>query len=178
MTEMTPISLLRELESKVRSSAVGLPEQEEVVQTWSGIGFRIGEHRFVSPMSEVTELLRVPAFTRLPNVKSWILGVSNIRGRLIPIIDLCEFFSIDADSPLRSRRVLVIEQNEQPDGLVVEGVEGMQYFDAGSFNDDVPSLPEALKPYVIGHFKKDGRVWLRFSMKALSDNDVFQNVAV
>ena len=178
MADMTPISLLRALESRVRSNASGLPEQEEIIQTWSGIGFRIGDHSFVSPMSEVTELLRVPAFTRLPNVKPWILGVSNIRGRLIPIIDLSTFFSINAESPLRSRRILVIEQNEQPDGLVVDGVEGMQYFDVETYSDAIPPMPEQLQPYVMGHFQKDNRIWSRFSMKALSDHELFQDVAV
>ena len=178
MSELTPIALLRELESKVRSTARGLPEQEEVTETWSGIGFRIGEHYFVSPMSEVTELLRVPAFTRLPNVKPWVLGVSNIRGRLIPLIDLNSFFSYESSEPIRSRRILVIEQHEQSDGLVVDGVEGMQYFAADSFDETVPEIPNDLKSFVLGHFVKDRRIWSRFSMKALSDHEQFQEVAV
>lgn len=178
MSDQTPIALLRALESRVRSTAVGLPEQEEVTETFSGIGFRVGDHYFVSPMSEVTELLRVPSFTRLPNVKPWVLGVSNIRGRLIPIIDLNAFFSYESSTPIRSRRILVIEQNEQSDGLVVDGVEGMQYFSADSFQNTVPDLPDALKSFVIGHFVKDKRIWSRFSMKALSDHDQFQDVAV
>jgi len=178
MPDMTPIALLRELESRVRSTAVGLPEQEEIAESWSGIGFRIGEHYFVSPMSEVTELLRVPAFTRLPNVKSWVLGVSNIRGRLIPIVDLNIFFSYESSEPIRSRRILVIDQTEQSDGLVVDGVEGMQYFAADSFDDGIPDMPAEIKSFVLGHFVKDKRIWSRFSMKMLSDHEQFQEVAV
>lgn len=178
MSEITPIQLLRDLESRVRSTAVGLPEQEEITETWSGIGFRIGEHYFVSPMSEVTELLRVPAYTRLPNVKPWVLGVSNVRGRLIPIIDLNAFFSYESKDPIRTRRILVVEREEQSHGLVVDGVEGMQYFSAESFNDAVPELPSDLKPFVLGHFVKDKRIWSRFSMNVLSDHEQFQEVAV
>ncbi|WP_230390872.1 chemotaxis protein CheW [Reinekea sp. G2M2-21] len=178
MSELSPIDLLRELETRVRSTALGLPEQEEITETFSGIGFRIGAHFFVSPMSEVTELLRVPAFTRLPNVKPWVLGVSNIRGRLIPLIDLNAFFSYESSDPIRTRRILVIEQNEQTDGLVVDGVEGMQYFAADSFDETVPEIPNDLKPFVLGHFVKDRRIWSRFSMKALSDHEQFQEVAV
>ncbi len=179
MANQTPIELLRELESRVRSHAVGLPEQEEIIETWSGIGFRIGEHYFVSQMSEVVELFRVPAFTRLPNVKPWVLGVSNIRGRLIPIIDLSAFLLIESEKPLRSRRILVIEQNEQSDGLVVDSVEGMQYFNSETFVNSVPEiLPEQLKPYITGHFEKDDRVWSRFSMKELINHELFEDVAV
>ncbi len=178
MSELTPIELLRELESKVRSKAVGLPEQEEIAETWSGIGFRLGAHYFVSPMSEVTELLRVPAFTRLPNVKAWVLGVSNIRGRLIPIIDLNLFFAYESTEPMRNRRILVVEKDEQSSGLVTDGMEGMQYFAADSFTETVPDIPKDLKPFVLGHFVKDKRIWSRFSMKALSDHEQFQEVAV
>lgn len=178
MADLSPIALLRHLEARVRSTALGLPEQDEIVETWSGIGFRIGEHRFVSPMSEVTELLRVPAFTRLPNVKPWVLGVSNIRGRLIPIIDLNAFFNYESNEPIRTRRILVTEHSDQSDGLVVDGVEGMQYFPASTFDESIPDLPEALKPFISGHFVKDKRVWSRFSMTALSEHEQFQEVAV
>lgn len=178
MSDLTPIQLLRSLESRIRNTAVGLPEQEEITETWSGIGFRIGEHYFVSPMSEVTELLRVPAYTRLPNVKPWVLGVSNVRGRLIPIVDLNAFFSYDSKDPIRTRRILVIEHGEQSHGLVVDGVEGMQYFSADSFEDVVPDIPEELKTFVLGHFVKDKRIWSRLSMQVLSGHEQFQDVAV
>ncbi|WP_320822237.1 chemotaxis protein CheW [Reinekea sp.] len=178
MSEISPIVLLRELEARVRSTVIGLPEQEQISETWSGIGFRLGQHYFVAPMSEVTELLRVPAHTRLPNVKPWVLGVSNIRGRLIPIIDLNSFFSYDSTEPIRSRRILVIDHDGQSDGLVVDGVEGMQYFIADSFDEAIPELPEELKPFILGHFIKDRKIWSRFSMKTLGDHEQFQEVAV
>ncbi|TCS43220.1 chemotaxis protein CheW [Reinekea marinisedimentorum] len=177
MADQTPLSLLRKLDSRVRSSAVGLPEQQEIAETWSGIGFRIGGHHFVSPMSEVTELLRVPAYTRLPNVKPWVLGVSNIRGRLIPLIDLGLFLSNETSVPIRSRRILVVEKDEQSDGLVVDGVDGMQYFPIDSYSDQVPDMPESIKPFVSGHFVKDSITWSRFNMGMLTENDKFQDVA-
>ncbi|MDN3650657.1 chemotaxis protein CheW [Reinekea marina] len=178
MTEVTPITLLRGIESRVRHSAKGLPEQGEVAQTWSGIGFRIGEHHFVAPMSEVKEILRVPDFTRLPNVQSWVLGVSNIRGRLIPIIDLNDFLSYESNQAIRNRRILVIEQNEQSDGLVIDGVEGMQYFPIDDFDESTPNIPEGIKPFVSGHFVKDKRIWCRFNMRELFESEEFQGVAV
>lgn len=177
MSEISPISLLKELDSRVRSTAAGLPEQQEIVETWSGIGFRIGDYSFVSPMSEVTELLRVPAFTRLPNVKPWVLGVSNIRGRLIPLIDLNSFFSNETSVPIRNRRILVVEQSDQSDGLVVDGVEGMQYFAIDSFSDQVPEMPVAIQQFVSGHFVKDNRIWSRFNMDRLVEHEKFQDVA-
>ena len=47
-----------------------LPAQQEVAQTWSGIGFRIGEQHFVAPMGEIDEVLHEPRYTMLPGVKA------------------------------------------------------------------------------------------------------------
>ena len=178
MSDVTPIALLRDIEARVRISATGLPEQGEVTEIWSGIGFKISEHYFVAPMSEVKEILRVPAFTRLPNVQSWVLGVSNIRGRLIPIIDLNTFLSYESQLAIRNRRILVIEQYEQSDGLVIDGVEGMQYFPVDDFDESIPILPEGIMPFVTGHFVKEKRIWCRFNMRDLFENEGFQGVAV
>lgn len=177
MSELTPFKLLQDLNSRVLAKSVGLPEQDEIIELWSGIGFRMGENYFVAPMSEITELLRVPSFTHLPNVQSWVLGVSNIRGRLVPIVDLNAFFSADSLEPMRSRRVLVLDHNEQLDGLVVDGVEGMQHFSADTFIQEVPEVPEPLRDFILGYFVKDQRIWSRFSMKALSEHEQFRAVA-
>jgi twitching motility protein PilI len=178
MSDVTPIALLRDIESRVRASATGLPEQVEVTETWSGIGFKIGEYFCVAPMSEVKEILRVPNYTRLPNVQSWVLGVSNIRGRLIPMIDLNAFLSYDSQLAIRNRRVLVIEQNEQSDGIVIDGVEGMQYFPVDDFDESIPTIPDGMKPFVTGHFVKEKRIWCRFNMRDLFASEGFQSVAV
>ena len=80
----TPFQLLFEIDQRCRALAAGLPAQQQVVQSWSGIGFRMGERLFVAPMGEVSEVLHEPRYTSLPGVKSWVKGVANVRGRLLP----------------------------------------------------------------------------------------------
>lgn len=178
MSELSPIQLLRSIAARCRNQASGLPEQEEVRATWSGIGFRLGRHYFVAAMEEITEILRVPAFTRLPNVKPWVQGVANVRGRLIPVVDLDSFFETPSQESMRNRRILVIDQQDQTDGLIVDGVEGMQYFPVDDFVAEVPDLPATIQPYVRGHYQRDDRVWSVISMADLYDNELFQDVAV
>ena len=116
----TPFQLLLEIDQRCRLLAAGLPLQQTAVQTWSGIGFRMGERLFVAPMGEVGEVLHEPRYTLLPGVKTWVKGVANVRGRLLPVMDLCGFFGNEL-SPLRKqRRVLVVDHQDVFAGLTVD----------------------------------------------------------
>ena len=94
MTEsLTAFELLLQIDQRCRLLAADLPSQPTRQDSWSGIGFRLGEHWYVAPMGEVSEVLHEPRFTQLPGVRPWVKGVANLRGRLLPIIDLSGFFS-------------------------------------------------------------------------------------
>jgi twitching motility protein PilI len=54
----------------------------------------------------------------------------------------------------------------------------MQYFPVDDFSGEVPALPETVKPFVHGHYVRDGQVWTVISMEALYEHDVFQQIAV
>lgn len=173
----TPFQLLVEIDQRCRQLAAGLPSQQVAVQTWSGIGFRMGECYYVAPMGEVGEVLHEPRFTQLPGVKAWVKGVANVRGRLLPVMDLCGFFGQDL-SPLRKqRRVLVVERQEVFAGLIVDEVFGMQHFPVDSFSEQVPPVAGDIAPFIHGVFQRE-QPWLVFSPHALAQHAGFLDVAV
>lgn len=173
----TPFEKLLEIDQRCRALAAGLPSQQEVVQTWSGIGFRMGERRFVAPMGEVSEVLHEPRFTLLPGVKSWVKGVANVRGRLLPVMDLCGFFGGEL-SPLRKqRRVLVVDHQEVFAGLTVDEVFGMQHFPVAAFSERLPPLEASIQPFIHGVFQRE-QPWLVFSPHALAMHQEFIEVSV
>ena len=175
---LTAFELLLEIDQRCRSLAAGLAPAQAQLDTWSGIGFRIGEHCFVAPMGEIAEILHEPRFTLLPGVKPWVKGVANLRGQLLPIMDLCGFFGIEL-SPLRKqRRVLVLEYKEVFVGLQVDEVQGMQHFAHADLNTDTQTLPHPVfSPYVQGHFAAE-HLWWVFSPFALARAPQFWAVAV
>ena len=54
------------------------------------VGFRIGRETFGLPIAMVREIVRVPEITSVPNAPEYIEGVINLRGRIIPVVDLAE----------------------------------------------------------------------------------------
>ena len=82
------INVLYDIKAATFKNAAPLPHKEEVQAQWQGLGFLVGGTRLVSKIGDVTELLQMPKLTPLPAVKSWVKGIANIRGRLVPIVDL------------------------------------------------------------------------------------------
>ncbi|WP_205588042.1 chemotaxis protein CheW, partial [Pseudomonas aeruginosa] len=104
-------------------------------------------------------------------------GVANVRGRLLPIMDLCGFLGTEL-SPLRKqRRVLVVEHLDVFAGLIVDEVFGMQHFPVDTFSEQLPPLEAALQPFIHGVFHRE-QPWLVFSPHALAQHQGFLDVAV
>lgn len=173
----TPFQLLAGIDQRCHAFAAGLPSQQEVLQTWSGIGFRMGERRFVAPMGEVSEVLHEPRFTLLPGVKSWVKGVANVRGRLLPVMDLCGFFGNDLTLVRKQRRLLVVDHQEIFAGLTVDEVFGMQHFPIDTFSEQLPLLEAKIQPFIHGVFQRE-QPWLVFSPHALAQHQDFIEVTV
>jgi twitching motility protein PilI len=174
--QVEPFAALQNIAQRSLSSAQGLPAQVDIKTYWSGIGFMLAGHRFVAPMGEVAEILAQPPATRLPGVQSWVRGVANVRGRLLPLIDLESFFGSSLGSR-KSRRVLALELGELYTGLIVSEVFGMQHIPVDTFSDKVPDELEALDPFLAGSYQHNDAVWSVFSPFKLAQNAEFFNAA-
>ncbi|AWM94830.1 chemotaxis protein CheW [Pseudomonas sp. 31-12] len=179
MTEsLTAFELLLQIDQRCRLLAADLPSQPTRQDRWSGIGFRLGEHWYVAPMGEVSEVLHEPRFTQLPGVKPWVKGVANLRGRLLPIMDLCSFFGHEQSTLRKQRRVLVVEHGEVFAGLMVDEVFGLQHFAQDSLEPvAMADLHGPIAAFVQGRFQRE-QTWQIFSPFTLAQSQSFMHVAL
>ncbi|MEQ5835813.1 chemotaxis protein CheW [Marinobacter sp. NFXS9] len=176
--QAAPFAVLTDIARRSKALASGLPAQQEAIELWNGIGFTLAGQRYVAPMGEVVEILHVPRYTHIPGVRPFMLGAANVRGRLLPLIDLAHFFELGRSSRShRERRVLVIEQGDVFSGLVVDSVSGMQYFALESFTEDPAQVPDIVQPFVHGGYRRNEETWNVFSTFALMDDERFLDVS-
>jgi purine-binding chemotaxis protein CheW len=83
------------------------------------VGLRIGRETFGLPISMVREVVRVPEITAVPNAPDHIEGVINLRGRIIPVLDLRKRFGEKDLEPNKKNRVVVVELEARAMGLIV-----------------------------------------------------------
>ncbi len=173
-----PFSLLQDIERRCEINAAGLPKIGSAEKEWVGVGFRLGDDRLIAPMDEVREILDLPRFTAVPGVKSWVVGVANVRGNLLPIMDLKGFMLGEDIKHRRKGRVIVINYKGFNTGLIVEEVFGMRHFMAKDESRDLPSVHESISPFVEKVYVQDSERWPVFSFAQMVKDERFAQASL
>ena len=170
----TPFEVLADYERRSLAHVAGLPEQIEAPGLWRGIGFRVGIRHFVSVIAEVNEILTLPVLTPVPGTRSWLLGVANVRGNLVPVIDLRDFIEGDRSIPTEASRVLVVRQHGGSVGLLIDEVLGQRSFSDEQRADAIGEADERYRHFVGENLQLGDVLWGLFSMAALVRAAEFQ----
>lgn len=168
-----PFELLLELERRARAAAQGQREAA-AGQEWIGVAFRIGGETFLVARDEAREVMGLPApITRVPGARTWIRGLANVRGQLLPVIDLKHYLGSGETAPGRNSRIIVVNHREVPAGLVVDEVFGFRRFTEKEFTHTAPPTLIRCERYLAGAFRRGSEAWPVLSLKALVESPSF-----
>jgi purine-binding chemotaxis protein CheW len=114
------------------------------------LAFGVNFCQLAIPLVNLVEVLQETRITRIPNVPSWLLGVSNLRGEIISVVDVRQLLNMESFQQRRSESIIVVRSNERElvAGLVVDQLSGFRNLhglpSAGS-----STLPQYAKlPYI------------------------------
>jgi len=175
--QQPPILTLYELDQRSRSNAHSLPQQLEVKTTWDGVGFMLGDVPLVAPMEQVREILTHVTISRIPGAKEWVRGVANVRGNLLPILDLHGFIFGKVVKLTRRNRVLVMRHKGITAGLVVDEVLGMRHFLDEEYRAEAREANNVMNALLSGAFQQSGESWGVFDIHKLAELPEFMQVA-
>jgi twitching motility protein PilI len=145
---------------------------------WVGVGFRIGEERFVASREQVREVLILPDnMTRVPGAQRWLLGIANLRGHLLPLIDVKLLLGSGRTSLRRTARVISINHREIPAGLVVDEVLGFRRFTDHEFTAENPDVAVRCERFLTGGYKRGDEIWPIFNMFDFVESNLFLQAA-
>ena len=172
------LNVLEGIRASTLQHASALPHKDENKQLWQGLGFSVGGVRLVAEIGDVSELLTKPRITALPGVQPWVLGVANIRGRLLPIIDLHSFLGLPATVAAHQARGLVVEREDMIAGLLIEQSLGIQHFAADIYKAGVGQELEGIGRFIKGAFRHAGRVYHHVELRSVLNDEAFMNVSL
>ena len=171
------IALLKDIERRSKQQAAGLSQKDDLHAAWTAIGFRVGEHHFLIPLSDSREVFTVPEhYTTVPKSESWVYGIANIRGELLPMFDL-QHFLLDKKSRVNKRsRIMVINHADIYSGLLVDEVFGLKHFQRKPESTDVNKQVN-ISTYLKGSLVHQNTHWDIFSFQKLAEDPRFLNAA-
>ncbi len=103
--------------------AAGKPKQgEQVFADEQVVVFSLGDEQFGVDIARVQEIIRWQKVTKLPNAPQFVEGVIDLRGRIVPVIDLRRRFGLESALPNKETRIVVVEIQGQTVGTIVDGV--------------------------------------------------------
>ncbi len=172
-------ALLAAYEHRSLAHDPGVPEQIEAPGLWRAIGFRVGDRHFVSGIDEISEILMSPPpVTSIPSTRSWLMGVANVRGNLIAVVDLKQFL-FDQRTHITGRaRVLVVKQAGGNVGLLVDELVGQRNLTDADRVDAEGEADPGLARFVTENVMMGAMRLGRFSMVELTHAAEFQHAAL
>ncbi|HKY69632.1 MAG TPA: chemotaxis protein CheW [Gammaproteobacteria bacterium] len=171
---MEPFDLLLQLQQTARLR-VGLPTPKVTKGYWTGIGVRMGKEHLLVPIEEILEILPLRDLRSIPFSKTWLQGIINYRGNILPITDLFCFFEGEKTARDKNNRVLVIGSGGELFGLLVSKVFGMFRLPIKEKRALDQDIDKTYAPYVQGTYRLKNKIWPVLSVeRVLKEPKLYQ----
>jgi purine-binding chemotaxis protein CheW len=122
------------------------------------VGFRVGQETFGLPISLVQEIVRPPEIANVPHAPNYVEGVMNLRGRIVPVIDLRRRFGSTPAETNSKTRVLVVDADSRVVGLIVDSASEVLRITDSQIEPAPNVFSDPATNYVRGIAKHQGRL--------------------
>jgi purine-binding chemotaxis protein CheW len=138
------------------------------------VGFRIGNETYGVRISAVREIVRVPEITAIPSAPEAVEGVINLRGKIVPVMDLRKRFGQQEVQPNKKNRILVVELEGKLVGLIVNAASEVLKIPPADIAPPGSLFPEGESSYVTGIAKLKDRLIILLNVAKLLHGQEFK----
>jgi len=150
---------------------IELEEKEKDQELIQLVTFSIGEEEFGVNILQVQEIIRTMDITRVPRAPEFVEGVINLRGKVIPIVDMRSRFGLAHKEHDKYTRIIVIEIEMIIVGFVVDSVSEVLRIPANSVQPPPPVVAGMDSDYIDGVGKLEDRLLILLDLDSLLDNE-------
>ncbi|MGL4269770.1 MAG: chemotaxis protein CheW [Plesiomonas sp.] len=157
------------------SSAVGTGESRDKVLQW--VTFNLGEETYGVNVMQVREVLRYSEIAPVPGAPSYVLGIINLRGNVVTVIDTRSRFGLYPSDVTDNTRIVIIETEQQVIGILVDSVAEVVYLRASEI-DKTPNVgTDESSRFIQGVSNRDGELLILVDLNKLLTNDEWDELS-
>ena len=131
------------------------------------VTFHIGEEEFGVDILAVQEIIRMMQITPVPRAPVYIDGVINLRGKVIPVVNMRSRFSLPVQEPTPHTRIVVMEFDQKIVGFLVDAVSEVLRIPSSTVEDPPPVVAGIGSEYIRGVGKLDERLLILLDLDRL-----------
>src|ERR671936_571293 len=133
--------------------------------------FHLGAELYGVEIARVHEIIRLMMVTRVPRAPSFVEGVINLRGKVIPVVDLRRRFGLPQAEHTRSSRIVVLEIGDQVVGIIVDGVSEVLRVNTSTVEPPSPVVAGIDSEYLHGIAKLADRLVILLDLERVLARD-------
>lgn len=134
------------------------------------VTFRLGNEEYSLDILRVQEIIRHMELTRVPKAPEFVDGVINLRGRVIPVLDLRKRFGLAADDKTSDTRIIVVDVNNKTVGFKVDAVSEVLRLPSDKVEPPPSLVTGKESAYIKGVGKMEGRLIILLDVSKILTN--------
>ncbi len=131
------------------------------------VSFNIGDEEFAVDILRVQEIIRIVEITKVPKSPPFVEGVINLRGKVIPIIDLRKRFNLEERKTTKETRIIVVDIDGKVIGLIVDSVSEVLRLPSDTIEPPPPIVAGIESEYIKGVGKLDDRLLILLDLNKI-----------
>ena len=140
--------------------------------------FELGAEQFGVDIASVESIIKMQAITRMPHSPAFVEGVTNLRGKILPVIDLRRRFGLLEQAADKNSRIIVMSVNGTEVGMVVDGVSEVLTV-PDSTVEPAPAIATTVdSAFITGIAKLDGRLVILLDLNRVLSTQEQEDLSV
>lgn len=147
---------------------------DEVLQ-W--VTFRLGEETYGINVMQVQEVLRHTEIAPVPGAPGYVLGIINLRGNVVTVIDTRSRFGLESTEVTDNSRIVIIESEQQVVGILVDSVAEVVYLRSSEI-DSAPNVgTEESAKFIQGVSNREGELLILVDLNKLLTDEEWEEIS-
>jgi len=140
--------------------------------------FGINDEYYATDIMEVERILAYEQTTKLPDSPSFVKGVINYQGDILPVVSLSEKFNLKGECKNKDAKIIVTKQDENKIGILVDVVSEVRDVDLDSIDEAPPIAAGISKRYIKGLIKSEDEIIIFLNLSTIlteEEKEIIQN---
>ncbi|MDI3518025.1 MAG: purine-binding chemotaxis protein CheW [Caldanaerobacter sp.] len=134
--------------------------------------FKLNNEDFCVDINQVVEIIRLQTIIKVPDAPSFVEGITNLRGTVIPIIDLKKRFNLPLSEKNENNRIIVVNVTERPVGFIVDSVTEVLRVEDSTIQEAPDIIKGIGREYITSIINLNGRLIINLDLhKILTEKE-------